>query len=95
MGFRFFKRIKIAPGISLNLSKSGGSFSFGPKGAKLTIGPKGVRKTVGIPGTGIYHTETTKKRKAEKNISPATSTSVLIKLIIIMLAVGLIIYLFT
>lgn len=56
MGFQFRKRIKIAPGVSLNLSKSGGSLSFGPRGAKVTVGPRGSRATVSIPGSGIYYT---------------------------------------
>ena len=56
MAFRFFRRMKIAPGVSVNLSKSGASMSFGPRGAKVTVGPRGVRKTVGIPGTGAYYT---------------------------------------
>ena len=33
MGFRFQKRIKIMPGVRLNLSKSGASWSVGPRGA--------------------------------------------------------------
>lgn len=56
MGFRFWRRIKIAPGVTLNLSKSGGSLSFGPRGAKFTVGGKGKRVTVGLPGTGLYYT---------------------------------------
>ena len=56
MSFRFWRRIKIAPGVTLNLSKSGGSLSFGPRGAKFTIGPKGKRATLGIPGTGLFYT---------------------------------------
>lgn len=55
MAFRFNKRIKIAPGITLNLSKSGASTSVGPRGAKLTVG-KNVRTTIGAPGTGLSHT---------------------------------------
>jgi tetratricopeptide (TPR) repeat protein len=66
MGFRFFRRIKLAPGVTLNLSKSGGSLSFGPRGAKVTIGPRGQRATVGIPGTGIFYTTTFGKRRARK-----------------------------
>ncbi|MEJ5301139.1 MAG: DUF4236 domain-containing protein [Thermodesulforhabdaceae bacterium] len=53
-----WRRIKIAPGVTLNLSKLGGSLSFGPRGAKFTIGPKGKRVTVGIPGTGLFYTTT-------------------------------------
>jgi len=58
MAFRFWRRIRIAPGVTLNLSKSGGSLSFGPRGAKFTIGPRGKRATVGIPGTGLFYTTT-------------------------------------
>jgi len=57
MAFRFFRRKKLFPGVSLNLSKSGASLSFGPRGTKVTVGPRGVRKTVGLPGTGAYWTE--------------------------------------
>lgn len=57
MGFRFYRRKRILPGVSLNLSRSGLSVSLGPRGAKITLGPKGIRKTVGIPGTGIFYTE--------------------------------------
>ena len=56
MSLRFFKRIRLLPGVSLNLSKSGASLSFGPRGAKVTVGPRGIRKTVGLPGTGISYT---------------------------------------
>ena len=56
MTFRFFRRIRIAPGLSLNLSKSGPSLSFGPRGTKLTVGRHGVHRSVGLPGTGMYYT---------------------------------------
>lgn len=56
MGFRFWRRVKVAPGITLNLSKSGASFSFGVPGARLTFGPRGKRATVGLPGTGLFYT---------------------------------------
>lgn len=55
MGFRFYKRIRIAPGLSINLGKRGASVSVGPRGAKMTFGPNGTRTSVGIPGTGIYY----------------------------------------
>src|SRR5882757_3993360 len=54
--FRFYKRVSIFPGLSVNLSKSGPSLTVGMRGAHLTMGRTGVRKTVGIPGTGIYYT---------------------------------------
>jgi len=68
MGFRFFRRIKLAPGVTLNLSKSGGSLSFGPRGAKFTVGPRGQRATVGIPGTGIFYTTTFGKNRSQEQV---------------------------
>jgi len=57
MAFRFFRRMKVAPGVSLNFSKSGVSPSLGAPGARVTLGRQGVRKTVGLPGTGMYYTK--------------------------------------
>ncbi|MBV1896222.1 MAG: DUF4236 domain-containing protein [Rhodobacteraceae bacterium] len=53
MAFRFQKRIKIAPGVRLNVSKSGVSTSLGGRGGTVNLSTKGVRTTVGIPGTGM------------------------------------------
>jgi len=60
---RFWRRFTIFPGVQLNISKSGISFSFGPRGAKFTVGPKGKRGTVGLSGTGLFYTKTTSRRK--------------------------------
>ncbi len=57
MAFRFWRRMKIAPGITLNMSKTGPSVSFGPRGAKLTVTRKGGRATGGIPGTGLFYSK--------------------------------------
>ena len=71
MGFRFYRRVKIAPGITLNFSKTGVSTSFGPRGAKVTVGRNGIRKTVGIPGTGMYYTDYSPwKKSAEPSPRP-------------------------
>lgn len=56
MSFRFWRRVRLAPGVTLNLSKSTASLSFGPPGAKYTISPRGNRATAGIPGTGLFYT---------------------------------------
>jgi hypothetical protein len=58
MGFRFRKSIKLAPGIRLNLSKSGISTSLGPRGATVNVGGKrSPRVTVGVPGTGLSYSQ--------------------------------------
>ena len=63
MGFRFRRTLKIAPGIHINLTKSGPSLSLGPRGAKYTIGSRGDRATVGIPGTGLSYTSQSHRSK--------------------------------
>ncbi|QJQ97791.1 DUF4236 domain-containing protein [Halomonas sp. PGE1] len=55
MGFRFQRRITLAPGIRLNLSKRGLGLSVGPRGASLSVGPRGVHGHAGIPGTGLAY----------------------------------------
>ncbi len=55
MGFRLQRRIRIAPGIQLNLSKRGLGVSVGPRGARVSVGPSGKRVSAGIPGTGMRY----------------------------------------
>lgn len=54
MVWNFRRRIKIAPGVHINLSKGGINTSIGPKGAKITIGKTGTYLNTSIPGTGLY-----------------------------------------
>lgn len=58
MGLRFRRRLKVAPGVSLNLGKRGASLSVGRRGARVTVGHGQVRETVGLPGTGLSYTRT-------------------------------------
>jgi tetratricopeptide (TPR) repeat protein len=67
MSFRFWRRIRIAPGVTLNLSKSTASLSFGPRGAKYTVSPRGNRSTVGMPGTGLFYTVHEPRRVSAAN----------------------------
>lgn len=54
MGFRFQRRIKILPGLAINVSKSGIGFSAGGRGFHAGIDAKGRRYTsASLPGTGI------------------------------------------
>ena len=55
MGFRFQKRIRILPGLSLNLGKRGVSLTIGSRGLKTTISSRGVKHSIGLPGTGIRY----------------------------------------
>lgn len=55
MGFRFSKRIKIAPGVKVNIGLGGVSASVGGRGASVNIGKRGVYASAGIPGSGLSY----------------------------------------
>lgn len=58
MSLRFFRRVKVAPGVTLNFGKSGlPSMSFGTRGLRYTTGTRGQRVTAGLPGTGVFYTK--------------------------------------
>jgi hypothetical protein len=64
---RFIKRIKIAKGVSLNLSKKGAGLSAGPKGMKISRSAQGkVSGSIGIPGSGFsYRTRLNPGQRSE------------------------------
>lgn len=57
MGLRFRRSVKLAPGIRMNFSGSGVSWTLGPRGASVGIGKRGTYLNTGIPGTGFYARE--------------------------------------
>ncbi len=77
MGWRFKKRIKIFPGLYINISKSGISANVGVKGANVTFGPDGTYVNTGISGTGLYRRDKVlHDSKIEKEVS-ATSGAII------------------
>ncbi len=71
MAVRFQRRIKIAPGVRLNVSKSGVGLSAGPRGATISAGRTGVYGNAGIPGTGLSYRK--KLKGAPKGSSQSTA----------------------
>ena len=55
MGLRFQKRIRLFKGLTLNLSKTGPSITFGVPGASVNVRGRQVTGNVGIPGTGLSY----------------------------------------
>ena len=67
MGLRFQRRIKVFPGVRINLSKSGVGFSVGGRGAHIGIDSRGRRyASVGLPGTGVSWCEYEQKPPARR-----------------------------
>ena len=56
MPVRFRRSFNILPGVKVNVSKGGVSFTVGTKGYHLNFSRHGVRQTVGLPGSGLSHT---------------------------------------
>ena len=55
MTWSYRKRVRIAPGVHLNLSRRGVSTTIGVRGASVNFGKKGTYVNTGIPGTGFYN----------------------------------------
>jgi len=55
MGFRFQKRIRLFKGLTLNLSKTGTSWTIGGRGASINLRDGKATGNVGIPGTGLSY----------------------------------------
>lgn len=55
MGVRFSKRIKIAPGLKINVGLGGASITAGVRGASINVGKRGIYANAGIPGTGFSY----------------------------------------
>jgi hypothetical protein len=54
MALRFRRSVRLAPGIRMNFSGSGVSWTLGPRGASIGFGRRGTYLNTGIPGTGLY-----------------------------------------
>lgn len=70
MGFRFSKRVKLMPGVRLNVGLRGVSLSAGPRGASVTVGKRGVFGNVGLPGSGLSYRTRLDKLGARAPLRP-------------------------
>ena len=70
MGFRFQKRIRLFKGLTLNLSKTGTSWTIGGRGASVNIRDGKATGNVGIPGTGLSY----RSRLTDSSNAPETGT---------------------
>ena len=54
MSWTFRRRIKIADGIQLNLSRGGLSMTVSPRGAGVTLSPKAMYIHLGLPNNHCF-----------------------------------------
>jgi hypothetical protein len=69
MGWSFRRRIKVIPGVYLNVSKRGVSTTVGVRGSSLTFRGDGTYANAGIPGTGLSN----RQKISGRTSSPASS----------------------
>lgn len=89
MAIRFRKSFKVAPGVRLNISKSGLSTSIGGKGITANLSKKGTRVTTGIPGSGLSASKlyvSKQRQQPEEASSSATGWVMLILLALVIAA---------
>lgn len=55
MGWRFQRRKKLFPGLTLNVGKRGPSLSAGRRGARVSMGRRGTTATLSLVGTGLAY----------------------------------------
>ena len=71
MGWRFRRSFRIAPGIRLNMGKTGfTSLSVGGRGATLNLGKRSVTGTVSVPVTGLSYQHQFKGSPPAPNSQP-------------------------
>jgi len=63
VSIRFWRRIRLFPGVTLNVSKTGFSISFGIRGAHWTLGRRRRTASLGIPGTGLFYRKDSRARR--------------------------------
>jgi hypothetical protein len=63
MGWRFQRRKKLLPGVTLNVGKRGGGVSVGRRGARVSASGRGLTATLSLIGTGLAYVWR-RKRKA-------------------------------
>jgi hypothetical protein len=64
VGWRFQKRRRIVPGVTLNLSRRGAGMSVGRRGAKVSAGPRGLIATLTLIGTGLSYVWRRRRKQA-------------------------------
>lgn len=74
MGLRFYKSFKILPGVRMNVSKSGISWTLGSKAVKLNTGKRGTYLNVSVPKTGLSWRERLDKKDNKKKASTKVET---------------------
>lgn len=70
MGLRFRKSFKLAPGLRLNMSGSGFSWTLGPRGASINLGRRGIRRNLDLPGGFSFQNQSNRSPRQPRTEVP-------------------------
>jgi len=93
MALRFRKSFKVAPGVRINLSKSGVSTSVGGKGITANLSKRGTRVTTGIPGSGLSASKL--YRSGKKGAAQAAPTPMWVHVVTWLMIAGVLWWVFS
>jgi hypothetical protein len=79
-GMRFRRRVKLLPGVHLNISGSGLGVSFGPRGASISFGPTGTYSNVSISGTGFYSRAKLSSQRPQRSSLPGGAAEMQVRI---------------
>ena len=75
MPLRFRRTMKVAPGMRLNLTKTGVSARIGTRGVGITTGTSGTTVSAGLPGSGVHVSKKLKKNAAQSHVAASNTGS--------------------
>lgn len=75
MSFRYRRRLRILPGLWVNLSRSGVSASVGIRGLTVNLSEAGAQTTVVLPGSGLSYRARRRPRRAPRGASAASGVA--------------------
>jgi Protein of unknown function (DUF4236) len=74
VSYRFFRRVRIAPGLTINLSKSRPSLSVGGRGAHVTLGGKVIKGLGEFRVGGVHLPSLARERDGSTAVRPTDTT---------------------
>lgn len=88
MGLRFQKRIRLFKGLTLNLSKSGTSWTVGKPGASVNVRDDKITGSAGIPGTGLSYRQSLASTDSTNSGTPRRSSGRMLFWVIVVILIA-------
>jgi hypothetical protein len=91
MGLRFRRKIRVLPGVAINLPKSGISASLGKPGFTVNVNKDGHQTTFGLPGSGLSYQVERAPWPAQSPPSPPCARNIVIGVLLALVGLVLLV----